>query len=264
VFSMSTLTPVSELEGQIAERVVWDLELDTYAHPENIAVNVPLLNRLVRFAGYESVQVTSFAGGTDRVNPHVSGRNPDGTAILSGSATKTRAPRQRTETSDPIRNGEFWASAPESQQPLVEIISPSYRTGQLKVNRNKMSAHVEARGNVRDSAAWADALNLALTSSLRESARKNLVSKPGLAVLGATALFAESQSMDFVHVQPIYFTSLVANVLMAAGVMYGVGTSATKRMRRSESRLSFVPGVQVDRLSFVYGTTALTRLVRPL
>jgi hypothetical protein len=262
---MAEFIPLPVLEKVDVAGIRWDVHLPTHAHADEIGAEVQSIGRIARMAGFEEVRIGSFAGGVDRIVPGISGRTPNGEAIASTGGAKVKGQRYQTSRDPVISSGVPWKDKPPEQ--FTDIITPSYVTGTMLVNTEAIAQKLSEKRNgaLHSSKAWAEELNREIGAASRLAAQKNLLSKTGLAVFAGAELYAAHQSSDYIHFKEIYLSSFATQSALAAVAIYGIG-AVYKRIRGEDSktRYSLIAGAQLDRMAYVYGATAMKRLVKPI
>jgi hypothetical protein len=265
---MAGYTPLPELERHDSGRIRWDVQLPDYAHYDEIGANMRTLNWVAVAAGFDSIRIGSFAGGTDRIMPQVNGYGgvggEQGEATATGRTYKRRAKRQASEDSGPIRTSEFWSQTPDQMQPLVELMTPSYASGTLKINTDVIAQSLSGNRELHQPKAWARELNSAVAHASRRAAHHNLLTPYGVAGFAVAEYFAVNASNVFRHSPEYYAAALAISNAGIALVAYTAGSIAYRPKDFLQTRWSLIYGAQLDRLAFVYGATAAKRLIKPI
>jgi len=265
---MGEYVRLPEMEKEDVGRIRWDVNLPDYAHADMIVANARLLNWVGVAAGFDSLRIGSFAGGTDRVipqvNPYAGMSGELGEATAAGRTHRKRAKRHQSEGSDPSRENKLWQRSAPFGQEIMEVMTPSYSHGTLTVNTDVIAQNLSSSRELQKPEAWARELNSSIAVASRNAARRNLLTPYGLAGFAVAEAIAIQPSLIFRH-YPEYFPAAlaVANAGVAL-VAYTAGSIAFRPKDFLQTRWSLVFGAQLDRLAFVYGATATKCLVKSL
>jgi hypothetical protein len=230
----NNIMTVEELQGYRSENLAWDLTLPEYVPSDRIAVNIGLLGRVAHLGGIQHVRVGFFDGDRNNSQPDIVNVGEDGSATAGMRTVKTKSNAIRTG----INNGDVSSSYSEYWWADVNLDVNAVDLG------DKVVAHNDQEGSMRDPKAWSHYLNKDLKKGLSTVTRNQLldnVSGISKIIFGAAVLiipFDASFSFSTEHLVLGTFTSFTSIQIGSAIVNNSRGFSFGERRRSLITGLS--------------------------
>lgn len=251
--------PISELPGhQEADenaRVTWDFELPPTVDAERLVLNTRMLGRIQNAAAFSTSHVVSYQGETTQYTPGINGINSDGTAQASMTGQLKKAPKTHTHIHDELAPG------PYSERLMHQYFKTATINGLNKAELASTVADGRDTNKSRE-ARWADAIDDALSQSLRESAKEHLLKRQSArsnlldtAFYGMSIFSLIDSTIDHDVTFPAIMAGTIGSIItMQELFMKHVTGQSLSRDRRWS--LAFLSDAQPDRYALA---SALTR-----
>jgi hypothetical protein len=241
------------------------MDLPPHVDTERIMVNVSRLKFIHRAGAIAADLVMGYEGDVTETTPNIVGVNADGSAIAGKSGVTKKAEKSKTNLIDPYEVESAYDG------PLADYNATFGRTALVhRLNKPELASEVSdlvQHDGKSSEAAWAQVLDGAVRSSMREGGRQHLLYRSTAftkVLAGVTATNIAWFISGAVSLQPSAIDSFCGSVYMFAQMAPALKQRFMQRQGVDlERRLSIVPyDMQPDRYLAVDGLTRLPGLIK--